>query len=166
MTLCGDFGLIDPLISCVSVRASTVYVCKLLLLLIRWVKRPPDSQSLEWWQLSWNVTLHKSSKRRGLLQPAFYWFLFLAVTYSIFDKGLDKVHILIILLSFKHIEVELLLCYSLDQISNPSIHYMLFPVCLPQAEVIVLQAQCTYASDSQTSPQVLDSVSGMWNLLR
>lgn len=43
-----------------------------------------------------------------------------------------------LLLSFKLIQLEPSLRFSLDQISNPSIHYMCFPVCAPQAEVIVL----------------------------
>lgn len=43
-----------------------------------------------------------------------------------------------LLLSFKFIQVEPSLCFSSDQISNPSIQYVFFPACLPQAKVIVL----------------------------
>lgn len=63
-----------------------------------------------------------------------------------------------LLLSFNFIQVEPSLCFGSDQISNPSIHYVFFPVRLPQAEVIVLhKSTMMYIC---TSLKVLPSGSG------
>ena len=66
--------------------------------------------------------------------------------------------------SFKLIRAEPSLCFSPDQISDPGIHYMFFPAGAPQTDLITLHKSTVM--HIKHSPQVLDSVSGMWDLLR